>query len=110
MYSTFTRGPVEGQDVLRIRILMYPKHLAGPGSDCTTHQLKFMMWWGELWSVLRIRDVYPGFWFLPIPDPKTVTKKRGEQKLDVKPLFNKIVNYFSFEVLKKKIWKIFKEL
>jgi hypothetical protein len=23
MYSTFTRGPVEGQDVLRIRILMY---------------------------------------------------------------------------------------
>jgi|LakMenEpi03Aug12_release.lakeMendotaPanAssembly.Ray.scaffolds.fasta_scaffold45085_1 hypothetical protein len=44
MYSTFTRGPVEGQDVLRIRILMYPKHLAGPGSDCTTHQLKFMMW------------------------------------------------------------------
>jgi hypothetical protein len=51
-------------------------------------------------------DFYPS----RIPDPKTVTKKRGEQKLDVKPLFNKIVNYFSFEVLKKKIWKIFKEL
>jgi hypothetical protein len=43
-----------------------------------------------------------------IPDPKTATKERGEKKLDVKPFyvaakFNKIVNYFSFEVLKKKI-------
>ena len=50
-----------------------------------------------------------------IPDPKTATKERGEKKLDVKPFyvatkFNKIVNYFSFEVLKKKIWPIFKEL
>jgi hypothetical protein len=48
--------------------------------------------------------------FLPIPDPgsKNSNKKRGENKLDVKPFFvatkfNKIVNYFSFEVLKKKI-------
>ncbi len=67
-------------------------------------------------AVLRIRDVYPGSWFLPIPDPgsripdpKTATKERGEIKLDVKPFyvatkFNKIVNYFSFEVLLKKIW------
>jgi hypothetical protein len=50
-----------------------------------------------------------------IPDPKTATKERGEKKLDVKPLyvatkFNKIVNYFRFEVLKKKIWANFKEL
>jgi hypothetical protein len=42
-----------------------------------------------------------------IPDPKTATKERGEKKLDVKPFyvatkFNKIVNNFSFEVLKKK--------
>ncbi len=61
----------------------------------------------------------PGSWFLPIPDPgsripdpKTATKERGEKKLDVKPFylatkFNKIVNYFSFEVLKKKIWPNF---
>jgi hypothetical protein len=38
-----------------------------------------------------------------------------EKKLDVKPLFvatkfNKIVNYFSLEVLKKKFGPIFKEL
>ncbi len=40
--------------------------------------------------MLRIRDVYPGSWFLPIPkpgslipDPKTATKERGEKKFDV---------------------------
>jgi hypothetical protein len=47
-----------------------------------------------------------------IPDPKTATKERGEKKFDVKPFYvatklNKIVNYFSFEVLKKKIWANF---
>ncbi len=59
----------------------------------------------------------PGSWFLPIPDPgsKTATKERGEKKLDVKPFylatkFNKIVNYFSFEVLKKKIWANFQRI
>jgi hypothetical protein len=50
----------------------------------------------------RIPD--PDFYPSRIPDPKTATKERGEKKLDVKPLyvatkFNKIVNYFSFEVL-----------
>jgi hypothetical protein len=50
-----------------------------------------------------------------IPDPKTATKERGEKKLDVKPLyvatkFNKIVNYFSFEELKKKIWANFQRI
>jgi hypothetical protein len=38
-------------------------------------------------SVLRIRDVYPGSYFLPIPgsrpDPKTATKERGERKFVV---------------------------
>ncbi len=64
----------------------------------------------------------PGSWFLPIrdpgsriPDPKTATKERGEKKLDVKPFyvatkFNKIVNYFSFELLKKKIWATFQRI
>ncbi len=32
----------------------------------------------------RIRDVYPGFWLLSIPDPTTATKERGE-KLVVLP-------------------------
>jgi hypothetical protein len=50
-----------------------------------------------------------------IPDPKTATKERGEKKLYVKPFyvatkFNKIVNYFSFEVLKKKIWGNFQRI
>ncbi len=51
----------------------------------------------------------PGSWFLPIPDPgsKNSNKRERWKKLDVKPFyvatkFNKIVNYFSFEVLKKK--------
>jgi hypothetical protein len=50
-----------------------------------------------------------------IPDPKTATKERGEKKLDVKPFyvatkFNKIVNYFSFDVLKKKMWANFQRI
>ena len=73
-------------------------------------------------AVLRIRDVYPGSRILifthpgsRISDPKTATKERGEKKLDVKPFyvatkFNKIVNYFSFEVLKKKIWANFQRI
>jgi hypothetical protein len=36
-------------------------------------------------SVLLIRNVYPGFCFLSIPDPKTATKERGEKKFDVLP-------------------------
>jgi hypothetical protein len=64
----------------------------------------------------------PGSLFLPIPDPgsripdpKTATKERGGKKLDVKPFyvatkFNKIVNYFSFEVLKKRIWANFQRI
>jgi hypothetical protein len=44
-----------------------------------------------------------------IPDPKTATKERGEKFFFVIPFyvrshkFHKIENYFSFEVLKKKI-------
>jgi hypothetical protein len=34
-------------------------------------------------AVWRIRDVYPGsrILILPIPDPKTATKERGEKKI-----------------------------
>jgi hypothetical protein len=72
--------------------------------------------------VLRIRDVYPGSRILifthpgsRISDPKTATKERGEKKISCHTFlcshkFHKIVNYFSFEVLKKKIRPIFKEL
>ncbi len=75
-----------------------------------------------LWyAVLRIRDVYPGSRILifthpgsRIPDPKTATKERGEKKkfhtflCDHK--FHKNVNYFSFEVLKKKIGSNFQRI
>ncbi len=50
-----------------------------------------------------------------IPDPKTATKERGEKKNLMSYLFvcshkfHKIVNYFIFEMLKKKFGPNFKE-
>jgi hypothetical protein len=68
-------------------------------------------------AVLRIRDVYSGF--LPIPDLGSRIQKQ-QQKREVKKIschtflcshkFHKIVNYFSFEVLKKKIWANFQRI
>ncbi len=64
----------------------------------------------------------PGSWFLPIPDPgsripdpKTATKERGEKKFFCHTFicshkFHKIENYFSFEVMKKKIWANFQRI
>jgi hypothetical protein len=79
--------------------------------------------------VLRIRDVYPGSRILifthsgsripdpgsRIPDPKTATKERGEKKISCHTFlcshkFHNIVNYFIFEVLKKKIWANFQRI
>jgi hypothetical protein len=79
--------------------------------------------------VLQIRDVYPGSRILifthprsQIPDPgswisdsKTATKERGGKKLCCHNFlcshkFHKIANYFSFEVLKKKIWANFQRI
>jgi hypothetical protein len=53
----------------------------------------------------RIPD--PVFYPSRIPDPKTATKERGEKKISCHTFlcshkFHKILNYFSFEVLKKK--------
>ncbi len=50
-----------------------------------------------------------------IPDPKTATKERGEKKFVAIPLYvatklHKIENYFSFVVLKKKIWANFQRI
>ena len=49
-----------------------------------------------------------------IPDPKTATKERGEKKMLSYFLcshkFHKIKNYFSLEVLKKKIWANFQRI
>jgi hypothetical protein len=74
--------------------------------------------------VLRIRDVYPGFWipdpdFYPsqIPDPGSnySNQRRGVKKKLMSYLFcshkfHKIENYFIFEMLKKKIWANFQRI
>ncbi len=84
-------------------------------------------------AVWQSRDVYPGSWFLPILDPGSRISdprsrisdprsriQRQQQKREVKKIschsflcshiFHKIVNYFSFEVLKKKIWANFQRI
>ncbi len=72
----------------------------------------------------RIQDVYPGSRILifthpgsraGIPDPKTATKEWGEKiffchNFLCSHKFHKIENYFSFEVLKKKIWANFQRI
>ncbi len=62
-------------------------------------------------------DFYPGSWFLPIPDPgcKNSNKREGWKKICCHNFlcshkFHKIANYFSFEVLKKKIWANFQRI
>jgi hypothetical protein len=49
-----------------------------------------------------------------IPDPKTATKERGEKischHFFCSHKFHKIVNYFIFEMLKKKIWANFQRI
>jgi hypothetical protein len=79
----------------------------------TCKQIRKKMWQQCCGSGMFIPD--PDFYPSRIPDLKTATKERGEKKLDVKPFyvatkFNKIVNYFSFEVLKKKIWANFQRI
>ncbi len=57
--------------------------------------------------VLRIRDVYPGSRILIFTHPgsriQKQQQKRGVKKNLCSHKFHKIANYFSFEVLKKKI-------
>ncbi len=76
--------------------------------------------------MLRIRDVYPGSRILifthpvsRIPDLGSRIQKqqqeRGEKKLSCHTFlcsnkFHKIGNYFSFEVVKKKIWANFERI
>ncbi len=54
----------------------------------------------------------PDFHQSRIPDPKTATKKRGEKIFVIKPffVFHKIVNYFIFEMLKKKVCPNFQRI
>jgi hypothetical protein len=69
--------------------------------------------------VWRIRDVYPGSQILIFTHPGSRIQKQ-QQKRGVKKIccytflcshkFHKIVHYFSFEVLKKKIWANFQRI
>ncbi len=63
----------------------------------------------------------PGSWFLPIPDPGSRIQKQQQKRGVKKKLvvitfflcshkFHKIANYFSFEVLNKKIWANFQRI
>ena len=79
-------------------------------------------------AVWRIRDVYPGSRILIFTHPGSLIPDLGsriqkqQQKREVKKnklsygtflcshKFHKIVNYFSFEVLKKKIWANFQRI
>jgi hypothetical protein len=71
--------------------------------------------YSKLQPVWRIRDVYPGTWFLPIPNPKTATKDRGEKKFFVKPFFV-ATNFTKLNIIlflicwRKKFGPIFQEL
>jgi hypothetical protein len=61
----------------------------------------------------RIPD--PDFCPSRIPDPKTATNERGDKKFFCHTFlcsykFHKIENYFSFEVLRKKIWANFQRI
>jgi hypothetical protein len=60
----------------------------------------------------RIPD--PDFYPSQIPDPKTVTKEKGEKKIVIILLcshkLHKIEYYVIFEILKKKIWANFQRI
>ncbi len=71
----------------------------------------------DLYPVLRIRDVYPGSWFLAVPDPgsKNSNERTGVKKNLLSYLFFGAINfpklnYFIFEMLKKKIWANFQRI
>jgi hypothetical protein len=107
-----------GQNFFSLTVPLKFKHLSVNG------------WWnGSIWqlcAVLRIRD--PGFWFLTIPDPgsrisdpgsriqdpKTAIKEMGEKischTFVCNHKFHKILNYFIFWMLKKKMWANFQRI
>jgi hypothetical protein len=66
-------------------------------------------------AVLRIRDVYPWSWFLPIPDPKIATKERGGKQICchtfyVATNFTKLKIIFVLKCWRKKIWANFQRI
>ncbi len=59
----------------------------------------------------------PESWFLPIPDPGSKNSNKREEWIEIfchnflcSHKFHKIEKYFSFEVLKQKIWENFQRI
>ncbi len=76
------------------------------GSGSTTLTFSNLL----MWPVLRIWDVYPGSWFLPIPDPgsKNSNKRKGWKKIYCQTLFcshkfHKIKSYFFLNAEEKNL-------
>ncbi len=73
-----------------------------------------------LTASVGIWDIYPGSCFypsrIPHPESKNRNEREGRKKFFVIPFFvatnffHKIVNYFIFEMLKKKIWANFQRI
>ncbi len=96
----------------------YPEYGSGSELWCQNCTLLVILNWKNVvfmgffsWAVLRIRDVYPGSWFLPIPDPgsKNGNKRDGWKKNFCQTFFcshkfHKIVNnFFFFKCWRKKL-------
>ncbi len=69
----------------------------------------------QLIPVMRIRDVYPRSRILIFSLDSKQQQKRGVKKISCHNFlcshkFHKITNYFSFELLKKKIWANFQRI
>jgi hypothetical protein len=82
-----------------------------PSSTCISWSLETFSF-NPLRKVLRIRDVYPGS-RIPDPGSQNSNKREGWKKCCChlcSHQFHKIENYFSFEMLKKKIWATFQRI
>jgi hypothetical protein len=70
----------------------------------------------HLVAVLRIRDIYPGSWFLPIPDPGSKNRKKEGQKKIWYHIFFVVANLTKLNIIlflkcwRKKFGPIFREL
>ncbi len=82
-------------------------------------QRRYRLWRMYLWMrpVLRIRDVYPRSWILPIPDlgSKNSNKRDGRKKKFCHTIFcshkfTKLKIILLFEMLKKIIWANFQRI
>ncbi len=90
-----------------VQVSLYPTQLP---SQVAAHHINGTGHSDVHLPVLRIRVVYPGSWFLFIPDPgsKNSNKREGWKKICCPTFFcshkyHKIENYFDFQLAHKKI-------